>query len=188
MSTIKRKHKQLLNTVSVNLGCSCMKPKLFSIFSPKPANKTKLPNYSSKNHKLYQYFSATSVSTQATSSFSSQIFKDYPSSSSSDHLVPYFRFDRSGHQVVGAKTVAVEKDSKDPYLDFRHSMLQMIVENEMYTKDELMELLNCFLQLNSACLHGVIIRVFIDICTSFFFTGAGAYVNPKSFKKSSWMN
>ena len=46
-------------------------------------------------------------------------------------------------------SVAVEKDSDDPYLDFRHSMLQMILEKQIYSKDDLRQLLDCFLQLNS---------------------------------------
>uniref|UniRef100_A0A6N2LZV1 Transcription repressor n=1 Tax=Salix viminalis TaxID=40686 RepID=A0A6N2LZV1_SALVM len=47
------------------------------------------------------------------------------------------------------RSVAVEKDSDDPYLDFRHSMLQMILEKQIYSKDDLRQLLDCFLQLNS---------------------------------------
>ncbi|KAF9661738.1 hypothetical protein SADUNF_Sadunf19G0099800 [Salix dunnii] len=31
----------------------------------------------------------------------------------------------------GDGSVAVEKDSDDPYLDFRHSMLQMILEKQI---------------------------------------------------------
>ncbi|GAB4856301.1 hypothetical protein Ancab_014229 [Ancistrocladus abbreviatus] len=70
---------------------------------------------------------------------------------------------------VSSKGLAIEKDSSDPYLDFRQSMLQMIVENQIYSKDDLKELLNCFLQLNSPSLHGVIIRAFTEIWNCFFF-------------------
>ncbi|KAM2242475.1 hypothetical protein ACFX1S_009428 [Malus domestica] len=45
----------------------------------------------------------------------------------------------------------------------RHSMLHMILENEIYSKDDLRELLNCFLQLNFPYNHDIIIRVFTEI-------------------------
>ncbi|KAF2307698.1 hypothetical protein GH714_030891 [Hevea brasiliensis] len=64
---------------------------------------------------------------------------------------------------IGGESLAVEKDSDDPYLDFRQSMLQMILEKEIYSKDDLRELLNCFLQLNSPYHHGIIVRAFTDI-------------------------
>ena len=69
---------------------------------------------------------------------------------------------------VGGEGLAVEKDSDDPYLDFRHSMLQMILENEIYSKEDLRELLNCFLQLNSPYHHGVIVRAFTEIWNGVF--------------------
>ncbi|GAB4833277.1 hypothetical protein Ancab_039945 [Ancistrocladus abbreviatus] len=182
MSTIRRK----LNTVSVNLGCSCRKPKLSSIFTPKP--KSKLPKYHQPTNQYPHYYSSStpSSSTQATSSTFSP-FMDYPS-----YQDPY-NYDGFGRQV-GSKSVAVEKDSSDPYLDFRQSMLQMIVENRIYAKDDLKELLNCFLQLNSPSLHGVIVRAFTEIWNSFFFNGNGkhrlnsngtsprVYVRPKSYE------
>ena len=64
---------------------------------------------------------------------------------------------------IGGVSVAVEKDSNDPYVDFRQSMLQMILENEIYTQEGLRELLSCFLHLNSPCNHGIIIRAFAEI-------------------------
>lgn len=64
---------------------------------------------------------------------------------------------------TAAAAVAVEKDSDDPYLDFRQSMLQMILENQIYSKDDLRELLQCFLSLNSHYHHGIIVRAFSEI-------------------------
>ncbi|OMO82531.1 hypothetical protein CCACVL1_11933 [Corchorus capsularis] len=82
---------------------------------------------------------------------------------------------------VGGESLAVEKDSDDPYLDFRHSMLQMILENEIYSKDDLRELLNCFLQLNSPYHHGIIVRAFTEIWNGVFSvkSGGAAGVSPK---------
>ncbi|KAM2041280.1 hypothetical protein ACFX16_035117 [Malus domestica] len=52
-------------------------------------------------------------------------------------------------------------------------MLQKILENEIYSKDDLRELLNCFLQLNSPCNHGIIIRVFTEIWNAVFSVRSG---------------
>lgn len=65
-------------------------------------------------------------------------------------------------------SVAVEKESDDPYKDFRHSMLQMIFEKEVYSQQDLDELLRCFLQLNSPSHHHLILNVFHDICHQAF--------------------
>ncbi|GAB2235910.1 hypothetical protein Droror1_Dr00026355 [Drosera rotundifolia] len=192
-SYMKRKPRQLLNTVTVSLGCSCRRPKLSSIFTPKP--KSKLPKYP-HHHNPLSYFSSTSTSSSAQTASSFSPFIEHYPSSSGDLENNNAYHDAFGRRV-GSKSVAVEKESEDPYLDFRQSMLQMIVENEIYSKDELKELLNCFLQLNEPGLHGVIIRVFTEIWNSFFF-GSGAtngirrhgnrsvrqrvYVKPKSYE------
>ncbi|KAL9688245.1 hypothetical protein QQ045_032664 [Rhodiola kirilowii] len=42
-------------------------------------------------------------------------------------------------------------------------MLQMIFEKEMYSRDELHELLNYFLKMNSADHHDLIVRAFTEI-------------------------
>ncbi|KNA09798.1 hypothetical protein SOVF_150290 [Spinacia oleracea] len=191
MSSTKR--KVLLNTVSVNLGCSCRRPKLSSFFNPKPKSKT--PNKYQKHHN-YSYSSSTSSNTANSRNMSSSspyecyyptinsaTFSPYmdttttttTSSSSSSHP------SSSSVDGFGFKSVAEEKDSNDPYLDFRQSMLQMIMENQIYTKDDLKHLLNCFLQLNSPSLHGTIIRVFTEIWNSFFFNGRPDHTSPSYF-------
>ncbi|XP_023518511.1 transcription repressor OFP6-like isoform X2 [Cucurbita pepo subsp. pepo] len=80
----------------------------------------------------------------------------------------------------GGESVAVEKDSDDPYLDFRHSMVQMILENEIYSKHDLRGLLRCFLQLNSPSHHGIIVRAFAEIWDSVF--SARSPVSPPIFR------
>ncbi|GAB2302241.1 hypothetical protein Dimus_036258 [Dionaea muscipula] len=123
----------------MSLGCSRRRLKISSVFSPKP--KSKLPKYHQHHqhqHPVSYYSSSASSSAQTTSSFSP--FIDYPSSSSSDVVQqglqdPYY-VDGGFGREVGNKTVAVEKESEDPYLDFRQLMLQMIVENGIYSKDE----------------------------------------------------
>lgn len=159
------KKKLLVNTVSVKLGCgSCRKLKLSNIFNPKP--KPKNPIY--QKHKLfnnYEYGSNSSTTNTATPTNTTTTFSPYFSDSETN-LKAQRRVGGLGR--AGGEGVAVEKDSEDPYLDFRQSMLQMIMENEIYSKDELRELLNCFLQLNSPYHHGVIVRAFTEIWNGVF--------------------
>lgn len=70
---------------------------------------------------------------------------------------------RMGVEGKVRESVAVVKRSEDPYADFKRSMVEMIVEKEMYGEDELEQLLQCFLSLNSRAHHGVIVRAFSDI-------------------------
>ncbi|XP_020203533.1 transcription repressor OFP6 [Cajanus cajan] len=154
MSTTRTKLP--LNTLSVSLGCaSCRRPKLLRrLFHPKP--RPKRPN-------AYRAWAEerddTATSTTTTTNTSAATFS--PSSWECAKTV-------SGFGRAGSEGVAVEKDSDDPYLDFRHSMLQMILENEIYSKHDLRELLNCFLQLNSPHHHGVIVRAFTEIWNGVF--------------------
>ncbi|CAN4120183.1 unnamed protein product [Withania somnifera] len=64
-------------------------------------------------------------------------------------------------KIVGS--VAIVKDSGDPFGDFRQSIMQMIMEKEIYKYDDLNELLNCFLKLNSPCHHEVIVQAFMEV-------------------------
>lgn len=61
------------------------------------------------------------------------------------------------------ESLAVMKKSDDPYGDFRRSMMEMIVEREMFEMNDLEELLQCFLSLNSRQHYSVIIEAFSDI-------------------------
>ncbi|KAG6761885.1 hypothetical protein POTOM_035124 [Populus tomentosa] len=60
-------------------------------------------------------------------------------------------------------SIAVVKYSDDPFQDFKHSMLQMVVEKNIYSRNDIEELLNCFLELNSPCHHSVIVQAFTEI-------------------------
>ncbi|XP_027177172.1 transcription repressor OFP8 [Coffea eugenioides] len=63
---------------------------------------------------------------------------------------------------------AVVKRSSDPYNDFRTSMVEMIVERQMFSGKDLENLLQCLLSLNSYHHHRVIIEVFTDIWEALF--------------------
>lgn len=170
MSTSKK--KLTLNTVSINLGCgTCRRPKLSLIFNPIPKHKKlHLHKNSSSSSTLWREKNRdtieTSTNTSNTTLTTNTSFDSEKSSS-------------KGFGRVGNEGVAVEKDSDDPYLDFRHSMLQMILENEIYSKDDLRELLNCFLQLNSKERHGIIIRAFTEIWNGVFSVKSG--FSPQSY-------
>ncbi|KAF9680825.1 hypothetical protein SADUNF_Sadunf06G0161700 [Salix dunnii] len=178
MSTDKKKF--LLNIVSVNLGCSsCKKQKLSNICQPK--QKLQTPTYLKHKKDLYCSSSSTS-SSKITTNKSSNGHENHDTpntfSPTVDSTPPHF-FSDTGNSMrcsravrgfgrVGDESVAVEKDSDDPYLDFRHSMLQMILEKQIYSKDDLRQLLDCFLQLNSPYYHGVIIKAFTEIWNGVF--------------------
>ncbi|KAK8685640.1 hypothetical protein V6N13_041639 [Hibiscus sabdariffa] len=180
--------KLAFKTVSVSLGCSsCKKPKLTSFFNPKP--KPKSPSY--KTHSSYYSYSSSSSSKKTTHCS----FSEYETATSFSPGTDTPRYWDVGNDAeqdatsskatvrgfgrVGGESLAVEKHSDDPYLDFRHSMLQMILEKEIYSKDDLRELLNCFLQLNSPYYHGIIVRAFTEIWNGVFSVKPGAGASSK---------
>ena len=63
------------------------------------------------------------------------------------------------------ESVAVAVDSAEPYEDFRESMVQMVVEKEIYAWDDLNDLLHQFLSLNSPRHHPLILHAFADLWT-----------------------
>ncbi|KAK8972493.1 hypothetical protein V6N11_018854 [Hibiscus sabdariffa] len=180
------KKRLIMNTVSVSLGCSsCRKPKLTSFFNPKPKLKLKPKP---KSHSLHNYTSSSSSTKKTTTHCSMSEYETGTSFSPSTDTAMYWDMDIDtdqdstkcsmatvrGFGHLGGQSLAVEKDSEDPYLDFRQSMLQMILEKEIYSKDDLKELLNCFLQLNSPYHHGVIVRAFTEIWNGVFSIRPGA--------------
>ncbi|XP_023528440.1 transcription repressor OFP6-like [Cucurbita pepo subsp. pepo] len=153
MAAVKK--KLLLNTISVDIGCSsCRKPKsiLSQIFRSKPKSRT--PN---SDRRFFR----------SPSSLSEKKLSDVDMGYSPEIV-------GGGFWKIGSASVAVEKDSNVPYVDFRHSMLQMILENEIYSQEGLRELLSCFLHLNSPCNHGIIIRAFAEIWDGVFSARAAA--------------
>ncbi|XP_009598356.1 transcription repressor OFP7-like [Nicotiana tomentosiformis] len=66
------------------------------------------------------------------------------------------------------ESIAVEKNTSDPYNDFRTSMVEMIVEKQIFGVDDLQRLLHCFLSLNSPFFHKIIFEVFSEICEALF--------------------
>ncbi|KAI3798329.1 hypothetical protein L1987_33600 [Smallanthus sonchifolius] len=150
MPTLKKKLIPTTTTVSVGCGSSCRRINLSKIFNPKPKNKH-------KRSRFYQDSSSASTSLTTTPTATNATFS--PTTSDTTAQVRSSR----AVQGFGWNSLAVEKDSSDPFVDFRDSMLQMIMEKEIYGKDDLQELLNCFLQLNSPYYHAIIVRAFTEI-------------------------
>nr|ADB08694.1 hypothetical protein [Wolffia arrhiza] len=63
---------------------------------------------------------------------------------------------------------AVEKHSKDPEADFRSSMMEMIMERQIFQAHDLKDLLENYLSLNDPRHHPIIVRVFSDVWTEVF--------------------
>ncbi|XP_010922720.1 transcription repressor OFP2 [Elaeis guineensis] len=61
------------------------------------------------------------------------------------------------------QSFAIIKSSSDPQRDFRDSMMEMIVENNIWSPKDLEELLACYLSLNSNEYHDLIVKVFEQI-------------------------
>ncbi|XP_062112573.1 transcription repressor OFP6-like [Humulus lupulus] len=172
MASGTTRKKLLLNTVSVDLGCSCTRPKLSLLFHPKSKPKIKAHRKPKRQYSISSSYSPTTKDNDdeeedTTTTTSSTLFSSDDNKSSPRTTV-------KGFGRVGGEGVAVEKDSDDPYLDFRQSMLQMILENEIYSKDDLRELLNCFLQLNAPSHHGIIVRAFTEIWDGVFSVRSGS--------------
>ncbi|KAI3513751.1 hypothetical protein L1887_11881 [Cichorium endivia] len=63
---------------------------------------------------------------------------------------------------------AVVKKSSNPHEDFRISMVEMIVEKQIFEAEDLEDLLECFISLNSEEHHRVIFEVFTEIWEALF--------------------
>nr|KYP64577.1 hypothetical protein KK1_019178 [Cajanus cajan] len=75
---------------------------------------------------------------------------------------------RSSVEGKVRESFAVVKKSKDPYEDFKKSMMEMITEMEMSEAQDLEQLLQCFLALNSRSYHAVIVHAFMEIWQQMF--------------------
>ncbi|XP_038877285.1 transcription repressor OFP7 [Benincasa hispida] len=66
------------------------------------------------------------------------------------------------------ESFAVVKKSADPFEDFKRSMMEMIMEKEMFDEKDLEQLLHCLLSLNDREHHGIIVEAFSEIWQSLF--------------------
>lgn len=73
------------------------------------------------------------------------------------------RSGRGGSSRRLAESFVIVKKSADPGRDFKESMVEMIVENDIRGSKDLEELLACYLSLNSDEYHDLIVKVFEEI-------------------------
>ncbi|XP_050138460.1 transcription repressor OFP6-like [Malus sylvestris] len=169
------KNKLLTTILTANIpGCDCGRPKLSDVYDPTPKPKIQIHinpihrSHSSsssgdQNGKSFtgdddeDQCTSTTVSFNNNSSLQSKPFDSAESTNPKNTKIS------SPNTTKTSGSIAVVKESNDPYQDFRQSMLQMIVEKQIYWKEDLQELLRCFLELNSPSHHDVIIRAFTQI-------------------------
>ncbi|KAL5056286.1 hypothetical protein RYX36_036968 [Vicia faba] len=138
MSSNKKNIMRTIFTTNGSCG-SCVKPKAIQVHEPtlKPKNSIKQPKVTNPSSNT----SSTTTSRDRNSAVCSVDDSDEFSTttfSEADTVNNY----SAPKQSPLMNTVAVEKDSQDPYHDFKHSMLQMIFENEIDSKDDLQDLLS----------------------------------------------
>lgn len=61
------------------------------------------------------------------------------------------------------ESFAVVKNSMDPQVDFRNSMIEMILEIKMARREEFESLLDCYLALNAEEYHDMIFKAFKQV-------------------------
>ncbi|KAH7680742.1 Ovate protein family C-terminal protein [Dioscorea alata] len=151
MPTTKPKFP-LRRPVVVDVGCGCRRSKIPSLFSPSTSSLS--PSSSSSSH--FESIPTLSNTTSPNSPNTEKVKRKKEKEK------------RRGRRRVSGESVAVVKESEDPYLDFRDSMVVMIVEKEIYAWEELEELLHCFIALNAPHHHALIRRAFADVCREVF--------------------
>lgn len=140
-----------------NKGCgSCNKLKPSDVLDP-----TLIPKTSIYQNAITNPRSSLTSSTTTTTISDEDLTSTTVSEADTHNKIP-----KPSTKLMNS--IAVEKDSDDPHEDFRNSMLQMILEKEIYSETDLQELLECFLQLNAACHHHIIVQAFVEICEETF--------------------
>lgn len=77
--------------------------------------------------------------------------KSYLSNSFKDSVMPCMANGKVN------ESFAIVKKSADPYVDFKRSMMEMILEKEMFEAEDLEQLFLCFLSLNSRHHHAILL-------------------------------
>ncbi|CAA6668473.1 unnamed protein product [Spirodela intermedia] len=146
------------------LGCSCRRTTLGSLFSfrLRRPSRRRLPTSAASDTN-------TAVAAAADLSGTSLLSHPPPPQRPPARPPSLLRSPRPRPE-----SVPVVKVSHQPLQDFRESMLQMILEEEIFAWEDLRELLRCFLVLNSPHHHDAILIAFSDICTGVFSAAATA--------------
>ncbi|KAK6936262.1 Ovate protein family, C-terminal [Dillenia turbinata] len=151
---------------AVPVGCGCGSSKLFfNLFKSREKTSTSILHRVNSYEKTSSSWDRTGVfSTGGEDNGSTTLSLNIDTNSCYSDA----EADQKCQKIVSQSPkisgcLSVVKESNDPYFDFRNSMLQMILENNIYSGDDLQELLTCFLRLNSADHHETIIQAFQEI-------------------------
>ncbi|XP_022728913.1 transcription repressor OFP8-like [Durio zibethinus] len=173
----KMKNNKKVHVKSKNLSSATT---FFSLPSQESATYNNNNNNYNYNYRMWWFSSEDATETI----FSSRT----PSSDSSDSRRKHFNYRKTCNTrrrraknrsydmgvlpLEGTNKVkdsfAVVKSSSDPYNDFRTSMMEMIVERQIFAAKDLEQLLQCFLSLNSHHHHRIIVEVFTEIWGTLF--------------------
>ncbi|MCO5561681.1 hypothetical protein L7F22_015303 [Adiantum nelumboides] len=83
-----------------------------------------------------------------------------------------------GVEVYNYRRFAVARKSRNPYEDFRDSMVEMVLQKQMHKSSELEELLQSFLCLNSLEHHELIVQAFSEVWEKVFGSINGFHKRP----------
>jgi uncharacterized protein (TIGR01568 family) len=70
---------------------------------------------------------------------------------------------KAGGEFPFKESVVLSMESRDPYLDFKKSMEEMVEAHGLTDWEGLEELLSCYLKVNGKSNHGYIIGAFVDL-------------------------
>ncbi|WOL12746.1 hypothetical protein Cni_G21513 [Canna indica] len=201
----RRRRFVLRQPVVVDIGCNCRRPKLPSFFFTSPKPKPPKSPRSTTTSLCETSLTATTITSSTTTVNSSSSPSRYGDSASSPS--PTFYLAESSNKTTAKSkrkskcgvpaarkgvvegSTAVVKESSDPFLDFRESMLQMIVEMEIFAWDDLRDLLRRFLDLNSPRHHHLILRAFAETWNAIFSSpspSATAAASASAPTRRSW--
>ncbi|KMZ64906.1 Ovate family protein 4 [Zostera marina] len=63
-------------------------------------------------------------------------------------------------------SICAVKQTRDPFVDFRQSIAEMIVQVGVHDWEDMEELVYCYLKLNSTDVHGFIVDAFLSFCSN----------------------
>ncbi|KAJ4810953.1 transcription repressor [Rhynchospora pubera] len=164
----------------VDIGCNCRRPRILSsLFSSHHKPKSTTSSSPSSSTTLATTITTTTDNTISTNdtwdplSFTTNSLFFEPPFILNEGRPNHSRKPRRKKRTcnngrVVRESVPVTVDSAEPFEDFRESMVQMIVEKEIYAWDDLNELLHQFLSLNSPRHHPLILHAFADLWTGLF--------------------
>ncbi|KAL5729258.1 hypothetical protein ACHQM5_002233 [Ranunculus cassubicifolius] len=117
------------------------------------------------------FFSSRSLSSDSSSSLARRRRNQRSSRrrrATKKKIVPELGFCPLVSKDMVEESVAIVKRSTNPYDDFRTSMVEMIIEKQIFSAKDLEKLLQCFLSLNSPHHHRIIVEVFTEVWEALF--------------------